>query len=198
MLGVGPGIRDVLWLQGCHIGCKSCANKDYTPHIPKKIMDIAVFIRHFQNRKYLIDGITVTGGEPTEQAKALTPLLKAIQGFGLSTVVYTGHDYAYLSSANNHDIIELLQYVDLLIDGPFDRHQASYNLDWRGALNQRLIYLTDRLKNTQVSKTTGEIQLNADTLSFVGCGTIPLFNTIKHNIKSYDNTIKQVEKYAGD
>jgi len=178
VLGAGPGNRDVIWLQGCHINCPSCANKDYIPHIKKKLMDITVLIRHFKNRQSCIDGISVSGGEPTEQAQALIPLLATIQDIGMTTVLYTGHTYEHLCQSDNHHIHDLLNYIDLLIDGPFISKKVDYRMDWRGSQNQRLIHLSKRLKPENQAQITGEIRLSNNTLMFNGCASIPLLNNI--------------------
>ena len=110
----GPGIRFVLFLQGCHLQCKYCHNRD-TWNINggeyKSLDDIFEKIKKYKN--YIIPsggGITVTGGEPLLQVKFLIELFKKVKQEGITTCIDTS------GMVNiTQDIKELLQYTDLVL-----------------------------------------------------------------------------------
>jgi anaerobic ribonucleoside-triphosphate reductase activating protein len=91
------------------------------------------------SRNPLLDGITLSGGEPLDQAESLVVLAQAAQSLGLSVWVYTG--YIYEECLAKPGVASLLQYTDMLIDGPFIDEKKSYSLPYRGSTNQRLISL---------------------------------------------------------
>ena len=110
----GPGIRFVLFLQGCHLQCKYCHNRD-TWDINggeyKSLDEIFEKIKKYKN--YIIPsggGITVTGGEPLLQVKFLIELFKKVKQEGITTCIDTS------GMVNiTQDIKELLQYTDLVL-----------------------------------------------------------------------------------
>ncbi len=145
-LVVGPGIRDALWVQGCSILCRGCGNQAFLPHVKRRLISVETLLKHFRHRQGAIDGISVLGGEPTEQAEGVAALLEGVQGLGFSTVVFTGRLVEELLAEPSPAIQRLLAAADLLIDGPFIASQRDPSLRWRGSRNQRLLYLTPRLQ----------------------------------------------------
>ncbi len=145
-LVVGPGVRDSLWVQGCTILCRGCGNQAFLPHQPRRMLAVETMLKHFRHRQGVIDGISVLGGEPTEQAEGVAALLEGVQALGFSTVVFTGRLYEELLADPDPAIQRLLAATDLLIDGPFILSERDPTLRWRGSRNQRLLYLTPRLQ----------------------------------------------------
>lgn len=91
-----------------------------------------------------IDGVTFSGGEPFEQAEALSVLGRMLKEKGLSVVIFTGFTLEKLKTGKKPEWDALLSVTDLLIGGPYmESHKAD--LRWRGSSNQRLHFLTDRL-----------------------------------------------------
>ena len=110
----GPGIRFVLFLQGCHLQCKYCHNRD-TWDIkggePKTLEDIFEKIKRYKNYMMLSGGgVTVTGGEPLLQVKFLIGLFKKLKEEGIHTCIDTSGIVAITD-----DIKELLEYTDLVL-----------------------------------------------------------------------------------
>ncbi|MBY0429580.1 MAG: radical SAM protein [Rhodospirillales bacterium] len=145
MRGVGPGCRDALWVQGCSIRCPGCANAAFLAHEPRARISTDRLIAHFRTRPGKIDGCSLLGGEPTEQAEAAARLFGALQDMGLSTVLYSGHTLDDLRK--RVDCRELLSATDLLIDGPFIKALARPDLAWRGSTNQGLHWLSSRWRH---------------------------------------------------
>jgi anaerobic ribonucleoside-triphosphate reductase activating protein len=168
---VGPSPRDAIWVQGCSLRCPGCANQAYLAHEPRVRMPVARLLAHLGARRRRIDGVSVLGGEPTEQAEAVAALLAGAQRLGLSTVVFSGRTLENLR--RDPACAALLAHTDLLIDGPFvaDLHDPS--LYWRGSSNQRLLRLSDRFTEGDLvaPPAGGEVMLTPGGLLFHGVGT---------------------------
>jgi len=86
----GPGLRDAVWVQGCSIRCSGCANQAYLAHQERRLVSVERLLTHFAARRGKIDGLSVLGGEPTEQPEAVAALLQGVQAMGFSTVLFSG------------------------------------------------------------------------------------------------------------
>lgn len=168
---VGPGLRDAIWVQGCSIRCPGCANQAYLAHERRIVMPVERLLAHLEARGDRIEGLSVLGGEPTEQPEAVATLLQGTQALGLSTVLFTGRTLESL----RHDptCADLLAHTDLLIDGPYLESQKDLALHWRGSSNQRLLRLTDRFReeDLEAPMASGEILLLPQGAIFHGIGT---------------------------
>lgn len=139
----GPGVRFVLWVQGCSIGCKGCFNPDTWSHELKTLITVPDMADKILNSEG-IDGVTFSGGEPFEQAEALACLGKMLKEKALSVIVFTGFTLEKLKTGKKPEWDALLSVTDLLIDGRYMDSQKA-DLRWRGSSNQRLHFLTDRI-----------------------------------------------------
>jgi anaerobic ribonucleoside-triphosphate reductase activating protein len=140
----GPGIRFVLFVQGCEMNCPGCHNP--ATHDKNGGFDItADEIMEKIAANPLIDGVTFSGGEPFLQAEELAPLAEKIKAAGLSLIVYSGYTYEQLKSRKGAD--KLLALADFLVDGRFLEEEKSLELRFRGSRNQNVIDLNaERLK----------------------------------------------------
>lgn len=179
---VGPGIRDAIWTQGCSICCIGCANQSYWPHEQRVLLSVERLKRHFKSRIGKIDGISILGGEPTEQIEAVTALLREVKQLELTTVVFTGLLLEELQKGDR--FFRLLKYTDLLIDGPFVKESADASLHWRGSTNQRLILLKNPWNVTNIENlypdTNGEILISGNRVTLHGIGTQPVSDSFLH------------------
>ena len=150
----GPGNRDVVWLQGCSVGCKGCCNQAMWSYEPKYLIYVNDLLKKIETRIGQIEGITISGGEPTEQAEALYCLLKGIQALGLSTMLYSGYTHEYLLKKQDKHIQNLLSVTDILIDAPFIQSQKKEDLIWRGSSNQNIILLSNRYNENSIKQYT--------------------------------------------
>lgn len=138
----GPGLRAVLWVQGCTLHCPGCFNPDTHSLEPRRLMavkDVAAALRATPG----IEGLTISGGEPFLQAAALAVLGRWLRRRDLGLVVFSGYTLTQLHQAKCPDWEALLATIDLLIAGPFLQTLAC-DLPLRGSSNQTLHYLTDR------------------------------------------------------
>jgi anaerobic ribonucleoside-triphosphate reductase activating protein len=167
----GPGVRSVLWLQGCETGCPGCINPELQPCEPRTLLSVEEAAARVLATEG-IEGVTYSGGEPLRQAKALVALSERLRAAGLSVVSYTGYTLEALRARGDADIDRLLGMIDLLIDGPYDPAQAA-NLRWRGSRNQRVIALTDRYRGLAVGDDPAEVELSLDDARLSASGIWP-------------------------
>ena len=134
----GPGLRLTIFTQGCVHHCPGCHNPD--THDPAGGQEIAleeILLKIRGSR--LIEGITLSGGEPFLQAENCALLARAAHEAGLTVWVYTGYHYEMIQAIQNPHWSDLLAETDVLVDGPFLESQKSLALPFRGSRNQRLI-----------------------------------------------------------
>lgn len=143
----GPGIRMTVFVQGCPHHCKGCHNQHtwsfdggYTTSVDRIIEEAA--------KDKLLKGITLSGGEPFTQAKALTELSQKAHAMGLNIFCYTGYTFeALISQFDEHpEYKELLEECDWLVDGPFIEEEMSLMLHFRGSRNQRILDVPESLR----------------------------------------------------
>ncbi len=153
----GPGIRFSIYVQGCPHGCPGCHNPE--THDPRggyvmKVKDLAALVGSYRDD---IDGVTISGGEPFEQAGPLAALVGRVLEEGLNLVIYSGYVFEelLLKSAIDSDVRCLLESGWLLVDGPYLREEQDLNLAFRGSRNQRLIDLKASLKDQLAVEWTG-------------------------------------------
>jgi len=138
----GPGIRYVLFAQGCSHNCPGCHNPHTHSFKGGTMVDIDVILQQIKSNP-LLDGITLSGGEPFEQATEFVELVQEVKKMNLHVMVYTGYTYEEIrNNAHKYPNWErLLQQVDILVDGPFEINQQDYLLKFKGSKNQRIIDL---------------------------------------------------------
>lgn len=143
----GPGLRYVVFTQGCPHKCRGCHNpRTHDPHAGH-ILDIGDILKAFMENP-LLSGITFSGGEPFLQPAPLSALAVHVRGSGKNVVVYTGYEYEHLWSLGRRDtnIGRLLEVTDMLIDGPYMEALRDLDLQYRGSSNQRIL----KLKNGRI------------------------------------------------
>lgn len=153
----GPGSRFCIWVQGCSIHCKGCANSQMWDKSGGKEYDTSEIISLIKAYKDKIEGITFLGGEPTEQIDAVIDISKKVQKLGLSVLVFTGHTYKELEQKSKFN--ELIKYVDILIDGRFEKEKLDYSRAWVGSSNQNYYFLTDRYNKSVIYNYKNKIEV---------------------------------------
>lgn len=143
----GPGLRTVIWTQGCPHHCKNCHNPqthDVDGGFEMEIEELIAFI----DQLHLQSGVTLSGGEPFLQAKTLLPVVRYIKEKKMNIWAYSGYTYDEL--IKDSDKLELLKYVDVLVDGRFVDELKDYRLRFKGSKNQRIIDVQASLKEGSV------------------------------------------------
>ncbi|MEI8054658.1 MAG: anaerobic ribonucleoside-triphosphate reductase activating protein [bacterium] len=142
----GPGLRYVIFTQGCPHRCVGCHNPDTQDFAGGYDISITKLLDSINETK-LIDGVTFSGGEPFAQAAACAKLAELIKQNknNLNIITYSGYYYAELLSmaTKNPAIEKFLQSTDILIDGPYDVNKNDLNLSFRGSSNQNIIKLSE-------------------------------------------------------
>ena len=134
----GPGFRTSIFTQGCPHHCPGCHNPgshDFDAGTVYTLDDVEAKF----SKNPLLDGVTLTGGEPFCQAAACAELARRARARGLNVWTYTGYTWETLTAAGRPDWDALLAQTDVLVDGPFVAARKSYGALFRGSTNQRLI-----------------------------------------------------------
>ena len=138
----GPGTRAVLWLQGCPFDCPGCFNPGLRDFERGEILQVEELIEWAVSLKG-IDGISISGGEPTEQIQPLNRFLSAIKkNTDLSLLLFSGRTEKEIHKLSGGK--ELFDLIDVLIEGPYKRELANPPGMWPSSANQRIRLLTDR------------------------------------------------------
>ena len=132
----GPGLRFVVFAQGCEHRCPACHNPETQPLGGGSEIDPAELAARF-GKNPLTEGLTLSGGEPFLQAAPCAQLAHAAHAVGWTVWAYSGYTYEQL--LQRPDAMQLLRELDVLVDGPFIEAQKRYALLFRGSENQRLI-----------------------------------------------------------
>ena len=135
----GPGIRFAVFTQGCSHHCPECHNPE-THAFGKGRVETAESLLKMIDSNPLLTGVTLSGGDPMEQAIQLLPFAHGVKLRGLNLIIYTGYCYEMLVSKFAHPAMtELLSYADILVDGPYMKDLRDLSLTFRGSSNQRII-----------------------------------------------------------
>jgi len=143
----GSGIRTVIWTQGCSHNCPSCHNPgthDFNGGVEVDVEEIKQEISNLKNQT----GITFSGGDPVFQIDALIELSKFIKELNMNIWVYTGFTYEQVLELPKGR--EMLEFIDVLVDGKFDISKKTLDAPFRGSSNQRIIDVQESLKTNNV------------------------------------------------
>ena len=174
-------------MQGCSLRCtQDCLNPhflDETGGFAHSAEEIALAIQQIATQASVpVEGITMLGGEPTDQARGVAALFAAVRSFGMSTMLYSGLTYRALKTRN---LGNLLALTDVLVDGPFIAKLYDERLNWRGSSNQHVRCLTDRYSQTSLNAAfqrqgkSISIRLGADgSISMSGLQSLEGISTV--------------------
>ena len=139
----GPGIRVVLFCQGCLRHCEGCHNPGTWDLEAGSLVSIDG-VEDLIRTNPLCRGVTFSGGEPFLQAGELFRLSQRLKGYELAA--YTGFTLEELFKDGTQEQKKLLSVLDVLIDGPFVLAERSLDLSFRGSRNQRILNMPESLK----------------------------------------------------
>lgn len=143
----GPGLRFVVFTQGCPHRCDGCHNPETHDFAGGRVTTTdALFEQCMENP--LCSGVTFSGGEPFCQAEALYELGSRFKSAGKHLMCYSGWTFEELlaKAQREESVGKLLSIADVLVDGKFDISKRSLSLQYRGSSNQRLINVQESLK----------------------------------------------------
>lgn len=138
----GPGLRFVVWTQGCSLACPDCCN----PHLwnaagGEEWTQDALWerVEAARARNPGLEGLTLVGGEPFEQDEALALFCERVRAAGLTVMAFSGYTRAELIERGSR----LLEHVDLLVDGRYEVANYTSAIRWIGSTNQTLHFLSE-------------------------------------------------------
>lgn len=145
----GPGLRLTIFTQGCLHNCPGCHNpQTHDPEGGSWADTEDILAAAAENP--LLDGITLSGGDPFLQPVPCLALAEGAHKIGLNVWTYTGYTWEALWEENAPEKIALLKKTDVLVDGPFLLAERSLELRFCGSRNQRLIDVKKSLAEDKV------------------------------------------------
>ena len=149
----GPGVRYVLFTQGCPHACPGCQNPETWDIQKGKLYETSTVISDILATKYL-DGVTFSGGDPLFQPEAIKEIAMELKRHGLNIWCYTGYTYEEILNGPSQARRDVLPYLDVLVDGRFVLSLKSENCLYRGSTNQRLIDVPSSLREGKCVEIT--------------------------------------------
>ena len=146
----GPGLRFVIFVQGCLHRCPHCQNPETWDINAGREFSVRQLVRMLKPHGKTKQGITLSGGEPFLQAGELAQVAAAARNIGLDVVTYTGFTYEQLVQSGDSDRKALLLASDILIDGRYIDGLKSMTLQFRGSSNQRVIDIAKTQKEGRI------------------------------------------------
>lgn len=148
----GEGVRNSLYVSGCLFACEGCFNqvvqnfryeKPFTKELEDKIIEDL-------SHDY-VQGLTLLGGEPFLNTEVcLTVVDRVHQEFGTQKDIWSWSGYTFEELLlESKDKLELLNKIDILVDGRFELSKRNLNLQFRGSSNQRIIDVKKSLTSGQ-------------------------------------------------
>lgn len=146
----GPGVRMVVWTQGCMHHCAGCHNPQTWNPQGGNTYAVEDLVKEIQDAQ-LQTGITFSGGEPFLQAEQLIELAEAAKAKKYNIWAFTGFLFEELLCDPMKK--RLLDYIDVLVDGRFEEAQKDYRLVFKGSANQRIIDVQASLVQQRVVRS---------------------------------------------
>ena len=195
---LGPGLRSVVWVQGCPFKCSGCISPQWIPIKNSRIVPVEVLAAELLYNPF-INGFTFSGGEPFLQAAGLAELIRvARQKRDLSLICFTGYQLADLEAlSSNRGVQNLLSQIDVLIDGSYQK-ELNDNRGLRGSSNQTIHHLTDRLRffDFESQPRNAEIFIRDGEMLFVGVPPHGIITHVSHDIRNYNSRFLEAYERA--
>ncbi len=139
----GPGIRTVIFCQGCLKHCEGCHNPETWDLQGGMLVTVDEIVKIIHTNP-LCHGVTYSGGEPFLQAEELFALSQRLKDYEIAA--YTGYTFEELFLHGTKEQRDLLSVLDVLIDGPFVLSERTLDLSFRGSRNQRILNVPESLR----------------------------------------------------
>jgi len=149
----GPGIRSVVFAQGCPRICPGCHNPEAIDPAGGTATTVDELVRELAGLR-LVRGVTFSGGDPFMQPGAFAALGKAFKELGWDVITYTGYTWDELLEMGRTQpaVAEMVEVSDFIVDGPFIEEQKDLNLPFRGSRNQRIIDVAKSLEKGKMTE----------------------------------------------
>ena len=133
----GPGIRTTIFSQGCPHHCPGCHNPETWAFGCGTNIPVEAVVEIVRQNP-LCRGVTFSGGEPFAQAASFAKLARMLKALGYEVASYSGYTFEQLMKGSAAQK-ELLERIDVLIDGPFVEAEKTLETPFRGSRNQRIL-----------------------------------------------------------
>ncbi|WP_319372299.1 anaerobic ribonucleoside-triphosphate reductase activating protein [uncultured Ilyobacter sp.] len=147
----GPGFRYSIYFSGCSHYCEGCHNPETWKGDLGEVLSETYMQKIISEikRNTLLDGVTLSGGDPFFIPEELLSFLRRLKGeIDINVWTYTGYTFEELIKK---DITKkCLEYIDVLVDGKFDKDLANPELFYRGSSNQRLVDVKASLEESSI------------------------------------------------
>lgn len=143
----GPGLRTVIWCQGCQHHCPECHNPATHSLTGGFLKDADLLLKEVLAAE-MQSGVTFSGGEPMLQPETCAYIAKVLKANGLNIWCYTGFTWEELQE--DLACLEFLRSIDVLTDGKFMEALKSYDLSFCGSANQRVIDVQKSLQSGSI------------------------------------------------
>lgn len=147
----GDGIRVSLWVSGCKCKCNGCQNPQTWSFDSGILFDTEALQELYEalNKPY-IKGLTLTGGNPLDSAPEILQICKSVkEKFPNKDIwLYSGYTFEQIQQCEVK--MYILEYVDILVDGPYIEEQRDISLHWVGSSNQRVIDIQKTIQQGKV------------------------------------------------
>lgn len=149
----GEGIRSVIWFQGCSHNCPGCHNPETHDFKAGVEVSLKAMKKQIDELEYQ-SGVTFSGGDPMMQVEALYELASYVHEKGMNVWVYTGYTFEELMilADKNEMFLKALEEIDVLVDGKFVLELKSFDVQFRGSSNQRILDVKKSLEKKKAVK----------------------------------------------
>lgn len=179
----GPGSRTAVWVQGCSIRCKGCINPHLFSARGGELVDPEDLVAEAVSAG--VEGLTLLGGEPFDQAAACASLARRARKAGLGIICFTG--YTRESLEQDEVAASLIAEIDLLVDGPYLIDCPEEERALVGSTNQRFIHLTTRYSGYDPSATPNRVELRIGlngTIETAGFLTVDRLDSLNASLET--------------
>lgn len=147
----GPGLRTAIYMAGCRHGCPGCHNPESWAFDGGTAMDLEEILAIVEENDF---NVTLSGGDPLYHSTETLELCRQIkQRFGKTIWCYTGFTWEQIVASPT--LRPLLDYLDVVVDGPFQLENKQLGLRFKGSTNQRLIAVRPTLTTGQITEWEG-------------------------------------------
>ena len=143
----GPGVRFVIWTQGCTLACEGCWNKQYWSTKGGTEVSVDSLIERIASTED-IQGITLLGGEPLQQAEPVLKVIQAVKELNLSVFLYTGYDVEEFDET----MMACFDNSDIVVTGRYLQENRDTSLRWRGSTNQVVHHPSGRYRELEIEE----------------------------------------------
>ena len=147
----GKGLRKVFFSQGCSHHCEGCFNQHTWEFAGGRMFDMDELVQKVKDEPFL-DGVTFSGGDPFQQADKFAYLAKKLHEANINIWAYTGYTFEELMklAQTNPHIKQMINNVDVIVDGRFMKDKMTENLKYCGSSNQRVIDVKSSLNENKI------------------------------------------------